>query len=78
MGYQLIIDTDTSPDFGVAVNYDALVEMNAQFDFYNGGGLNSAFLGMGQVGENGDVNVSRLSKDKLTGPGGFMDVSLSD
>jgi len=50
------------------------MEMNAQFDFYNGGGLNCCFLGMGQVGKNGDVNVSRLSKDKLTGPGGFMDI----
>jgi hypothetical protein len=56
------------------VNYDALVEMNAQFDFYNGGGLNCTFLGMGQVGQNGNVNVSRLSKNKLTGPGGFMDI----
>lgn len=64
-------------EFGPGVNYDALVEMNAQFDFYNGGGLNCCFLGMGQVGANGNVNVSRLSKDKLTGPGGFMDIVQS-
>lgn len=61
-------------EFGPGENYDALVEMNAQFDFYNGGGLHCAFLGMAQVGKDGNVNVSRLSPSKLTGPGGFMDI----
>jgi propionate CoA-transferase len=57
-------------DFGPAANADALVEMNSMFDFYDGGGLDMCFLGAAQISPQGDVNVSRLSKDKLIGPGG--------
>ena len=39
----------TGHDFGPAVNYDALLPMHEQFDFYNGGGLDVCFLGMAQV-----------------------------
>ena len=63
-------------NFGPAVNYDALLEMHSQFDFYNGGGLDAAFLGMAEVNAAGDVNVTRVGP-KLTGPGGFIDISQS-
>jgi propionate CoA-transferase len=63
--------------FGPAVNPAAHVEMNQMFDFYNGGGLDVCFLGAAQVSQRGDVNVSRMSKDRLTGPGGFIDISQS-
>ena len=63
--------------FGPAFNADALVEMNQMFDYYDGGGLDMCFLGAAQVSQNGDVNVSRMSKDRLTGPGGFIDISQS-
>lgn len=63
--------------FGPASNADALIAMNEMFDFYDGGGLDMAFLGAGQISSKGDVNVSRLSTDKLTGPGGFIDISQS-
>jgi len=63
--------------FGPASNASALVEMNQMFDFYDGGGLNMCFLGAAQIGPSGDVNVSRMSKDRLTGPGGFIDISQS-
>lgn len=63
--------------FGPSYNADALIEMNQMFDFYDGGGLDMCFLGAAQVSKNGDVNVSRMSKDRLTGPGGFIDISQS-
>lgn len=63
--------------FGPSFNSDALVEMNQMFDFYDGGGLDLCFLGAAQVSKNGDVNVSRMSKNRLTGPGGFIDISQS-
>ncbi|EEC47286.1 predicted protein [Phaeodactylum tricornutum CCAP 1055/1] len=64
-------------NFGPAYNATAMVEMNQMFDFYDGGGLDICFLGAAQIGKNGDVNVSRMSKDRLTGPGGFIDITQS-
>jgi propionate CoA-transferase len=60
-----------------AINAEALVEMNQQFDFYDGGGLDMSFLGAAQISPEGDVNVSRLCEGKLIGPGGFIDISQS-
>lgn len=63
--------------FGPAYNATSLMEMNQMFDFYDGGGLDMCFLGAAEVSPSGDVNVSRMSKDRLTGPGGFIDISQS-
>lgn len=63
--------------FGPASNPEAIVEMNQMFDFYDGGGLNMAFLGAAEISSNGDVNVSRMAKNLLTGPGGFIDITQS-
>lgn len=65
----------TGHEFGPAANADALVEMNQMFDFYNGGMLDLCFLGAAQISPHGDVNVSRMNHNTLTGPGGFVDIT---
>jgi len=64
-------------DFGPAINAKAMLDINQQFDFYNGGGLDVCFLGAAEVDAEGNVNVSKLGADKLTGPGGFIDITQS-
>jgi propionate CoA-transferase len=64
------------PNFGMSYNADAFVNHPNMFDWYDGGGIDRAFLGMGEVDKFGNVNVSKFGGRPI-GCGGFVNITTA-
>jgi acyl CoA:acetate/3-ketoacid CoA transferase len=69
-----IMATALGGSFVPALNADAIMDSVFQFNFYDGGGLDITFLGIGEVDARGDLNVSRFGEE-INGSGGFNNIT---
>ena len=80
---QLTLSLESGPMGGVpvegvgfagSVNAEMIANIADILDFYDGGGLDMAVLGMAEVDSEGNVNVSKFN-GRCAGPGGFIDIT---
>jgi propionate CoA-transferase len=64
------------PNFGMSYNAEAFVCHPNMFDWYDGGGIDQAFLGMGEIDKFGNVNVSKFGGRPI-GCGGFINITTA-
>lgn len=68
-----LMATALGGSFVPALNADAIMDSAFQFNFYEGGGLDITFLGVGEVDAQGNINVSKFGRE-WNGPGGFATI----
>ncbi len=59
---------------GGTINPESIYKMPDIFDIYDGGGIDSAFLGAAEIDAMGNVNVSKFA-GRVVGPGGFINIT---